>query len=80
MTAEEMFENLGYKKIQDDKNIVDYVSYFGEQIYDRIYFDKDYHEINFGGVRRYWWTVNFDLAKAIMKQCEELWGGLDETE
>lgn len=70
LSAEEMFEKLGYKKIVDDKNRIIYDNNvdLNEDIYDtRIIFKIDLKEIKFSVNE-----ISLDELKAINKKVEEL--------
>lgn len=68
MNAEEMFENLGWKKKEDEASFIIY-----ERGYRTIGFIRD----DDSGIVTSSGHINMDVLKAINEQCKEL-GWLDD--
>jgi len=68
MTAKEMFENLGFKKIFDDVN---FIIYNLEDVFE-IRFDKRQQDFSIYYERESYNTIDMEELQAINKQCEEL--------
>lgn len=72
MTAKEMFEKLGFKKVEPRNKVLTQIEFYSENYNEYIEFSKDYKEYyveNLG--------IDMNILKAIIKQCKEL-GWLDE--
>lgn len=76
MTAREMFENLGFNYGKNENSIF-YQKHFGEIVDISIHFYKEDKRVVFGGIRRNFWVIKYELLKAIHNQLIEL-GWLDE--
>ena len=73
MSAKEMFEELGYKLIQDDMNWLRYGINISEWYEFDIEFNKNNKNITFSGRKpSNGRMVDLDELKAINKQIEEL--------
>ena len=68
MTAREMFESLGYKKIQDDVN---WLIWSFENKF-KIMFYKPQQDFKVECLENIYNTIDIDELKAINKQVEEL--------
>jgi hypothetical protein len=66
-TAKEMFEELGFEKINENDNVIQW--YFEEEDYEFCFW-KDDKEIELP--TRTWFTLSFKELQAINKQVEEL--------
>lgn len=68
MTAKEMFEKYGYKKIQDDVNWLIYS--FDNKF--KIMFYKPQQNFSIECLENIYNTIDMEELKVINKQCEEL--------
>lgn len=66
MSAKEMFEDLGYKKIEETYCLNCVISYINRKTLNIIYFDND-KTIDVQNM-----IISFELLQAINKQVEEL--------
>ena len=73
MSAKEMFEKLGYEKIQDDVN---WLIYSFQNLF-KICFYKPQQDIEIGGLDIIYNTIDVDELQAINQQAKEL-GWLDD--
>ena len=72
MTAKEMFEELGFKKVKPRNKILTQIEFYSEDYNESIEFFKNYKEYyveNLG--------IDMNILKAIIQQCKEL-GWLDD--
>ncbi len=68
-TADEMFEELGYKKQQDNKDILELID---KNIANKIVFYKNLKEV----AKLYTFEISMQELQAINKKCEE-WGWIE---
>ena len=68
--ADKMFENLGYEKLQDNKNITEYID---KDINNKVVFYKNLKEV----AKLYNFGITMQELQAINERCKEL-GWLDE--
>lgn len=68
MTAEQMFKEIGWEKIQDNDNVIAYHHY---KYSETIEFSKEYKEYYVYNL-----AIDMGILKAIIQQCREL-GWLD---
>lgn len=72
MTADEIFETLGYEKVEDDRNCIIYINRKEDKHLELDLFTKQFGIHEFG-----WGNFDFEYVtmqelKAINKKCEEL--------
>lgn len=68
-TADEMFEELGYKKVRDDER---FIKYRKQHDNDYIVIDKETKDFIKNFDFTYWKAVNMQELQAINKKVEEL--------
>lgn len=69
MTAEQVFKEIGWKKIQDNDIVI---AYYHDRYDEKIEFSKEYKEYYVYNL-----AIDMDILKAINAQCSEL-GWLDD--
>lgn len=72
MTADEMFEELGYEKVGDDRNVITYINRKEAKSLEFDLFDKQFSMCSFGFGNFNFEYVELEELKAINKKCEEL--------
>lgn len=68
-TADELFEELGYKKVLDDERFIKYRKRTNN---DNIVMDKETKDFIKNFDFAYWKAINMQELQAINKKCEEL--------
>ena len=69
MNAEQMFKEIGWKKIQDNDSVI---AYYHDSYNETIEFSKEYKEYYVDNL-----AIDIGILRVIIKQCKEL-GWLDD--